>query len=217
MAVRRKIVIAEDHTLLREGLKTLLSSDPALEVVGEAEDGEEAIWIVEESKPALILMDLTMPKMNGIESIKEIKKRAPGTKILVLTVHKTDEYITAALQAGADGYVLKDSSSVDLKSAIQNALKGEFAASPGVSMVVDAYRERKGRQKGSTRWEMLTGRQKTILKLLAIGNKNKDIAEALRISKKTVEKHRANIMEKLNLHSVAALTALAIEKGLNNK
>ncbi len=185
--------------------------------MGEAEDGEEAIRVLEESHPALSLMDLSMPKMNGIEAIKEVKKRAPRTKILVLTVHKADEYIKAALQAGADGYVLKDSSSEELKLAIQNALKGEFATSPGVSMVIDTYREGKARQRGSTPWEMLTDRQKTILKLLAIGNKNKDIAEALGITPKTVEKHRANIMEKLNLHSVSALTALAIEKGLTNK
>ena len=109
MSEKHRIIIAEDHTILREGLRALLSSDPELEVVGEAEDGQEAIRVVEKSKPGLVLMDLSMPRMNGMDAIKEIKKRSPDTKVLVLTVHNTDEYILASLQAGADGYVLKDS------------------------------------------------------------------------------------------------------------
>ncbi|HSR10645.1 MAG TPA: response regulator transcription factor [Thermodesulfobacteriota bacterium] len=215
MTERQKIVIAEDHTILREGLRALLSSDPELDVVGEAEDGQEAIRVVEKFKPTLVLMDLSMPRMNGMDAIKEIKKRSPETKILVLTVHKTDEYIMATLQAGADGYVLKDSTNVELRLAIRNVLNGRFFISPGVSgKVIEGYLENKKPMKASTPWETLTAREKGILKLIAEGYKNKEIADFLCISVKTVEKHRANLMQKLDLHSVSALTALAIEKGL---
>ncbi len=218
MTEKQKIIIAEDHTILREGLRALLSSDAELDVVGEAEDGQEAIRVVEKFKPALVLMDLSMPRMNGMDAIKEIKKRSPETKILVLTVHKTDEYIMATLQAGADGYVLKDSTNVELRLAIRNVLNGKFYISPGVSgKVIEGYLENKRPLRPSTPWETLTSREKGILKLIAEGYKNKEIADFLCISVKTVEKHRANLMQKLDLHSVSALTALAIEKGLINR
>jgi DNA-binding NarL/FixJ family response regulator len=218
MSEKQRIIIAEDHTILREGLRALLSSDPELEVVGEAEDGQEAIRVVEKVKPGLVLMDLSMPRMNGMDAIKEIKKRSPETKILVLTVHKTDEYILATLQAGADGYVLKDSTNVELRMAIKNVLDGKFFISPGVSgKLIEGYLENKRPLKPSTPWETLTSRERGILKLIAEGYKNKEIADFLCISVKTVEKHRANLMQKLDLHSVSSLTALAIEKGLITK
>jgi DNA-binding NarL/FixJ family response regulator len=212
-------VIAEDHTILREGLRALLSSDPDLEIAGEAEDGQEAIRCVEKVKPALVLMDLSMPRVNGMDAIREIKKRAPDTKVLVLTVHKTDEYIVATLQAGADGYVLKDSTNVELRMAIKTVLGGKFFISPGISArVIDGYLETKRPQRAaSTPWETLTARERGILKLIAEGYKNKEIADFLCISVKTVEKHRANLMQKLDMHSVSALTTLAIEKGLITK
>jgi len=219
MGEKQRIVIAEDHTILREGLRALLSSDPDLEIVGEAEDGQEAIRCVEKLKPALVLMDLSMPRVNGMDAIREIKKRAPDTKVLVLTVHKTDEYIVATLQAGADGYVLKDSTNVELRMAIKTVLGGKFFISPGISArVIGGYLETKRPQRGaSTPWETLTARERGILKLIAEGYKNKDIADFLCISVKTVEKHRANLMQKLDMHSVSALTTLAIEKGLITK
>lgn len=218
MSDKQRIVIAEDHTILREGLRALLSSDPELDVVGEAEDGQEAIRVVEKIKPGLVLMDLSMPRMNGMDAIREIKKRSPETKVLVLTVHKTDEYILATLQAGADGYVLKDSTNVELRMAIKNVLTGKFFISPGISgKVIEGYLENKRPLKPSTPWETLTARERGILKLIAEGYKNKEIGEFLCISVKTVEKHRANLMQKLDLHSVSALTALAIEKGLITK
>jgi len=218
MAEKQRIVIAEDHTILREGLRALLSSDPELEIAGEAEDGQEAIRCVEKVKPALVLMDLSMPRMNGMDAIREIKKRAPDTKVLVLTVHKTDEYIVATLQAGADGYVLKDSTNAELRMAIKSVLEGKFFISPGISArVIEGYLETKKPQRASTPWESLTARERGILKLIAEGYKNKDIADFLCISVKTVEKHRANLMQKLDLHSVSALTTLAIEKGLITK
>jgi two-component system, NarL family, response regulator NreC len=215
MGQKVRIVIAEDHTILREGLKSLLSSNPDFEIIGEAEDGREAIRCVEKFKPDLILMDLSMPRMNGMDAIKEIKKRFSETKILVLTVHKTEEYILATLKSGADGYILKDSTHAELVLAVKNVLSGKHYISPGISeKVIEGYLEGKKTLKRKSSWETLTQREREILKLIAEGYKNKEIADYLCISPKTVEKHRANLMEKLALHNVQALTTFAIEKGL---
>ncbi len=215
MNTKQRIVIAEDHTILREGLRALLSTDPDLEIVGEARDGQEAIRSVEKSKPNLILMDLSMPRMNGMDAIKEIKKRSPETKILVLTVHKNEEYILATLQAGADGYVLKDSTHSELEMAIKSVFAGNHYISPGISdKIIGGYLEGKRPLKPISPWETLTQRERGILKLIAEGYKNKEIADYLCISVKTVEKHRANLMQKLDLHNISDLTAFAIEKGL---
>ncbi len=217
MKKEHRIVIAEDHTILREGLRVLLSSDPEFEVVGEAEDGRDAIRCVENLSPDLVLMDLSMPRMNGLEAIKEIKKRSPETKIITLTVHKTEEYILATLQAGADGYVLKDATHSELVIAIKNVLIGKRYLDSGISeKVIEGYLEGKRTLKTKSPWDTLTPREREILKLIAEGYKNKEIADYLFISLKTVEKHRSNLMKKLDLHSVAALTAFAIEKGLVN-
>jgi DNA-binding NarL/FixJ family response regulator len=215
MTSKYRIVIAEDHTILREGLRALLSSSPDFEVVGEAQDGREAIRSVEKLKPNLILTDLSMPKMNGMDAIREIRRKAPETKILVLTVHKTEEYILATLQAGADGYLLKDSSHAELLAAVTHVLSGKHYISPGISdKILEGYLEGRKAIKTRTSWETLTSREREILKLIAEGYKNKEIADDLCISVKTVEKHRANLMEKLNLHNVQGLTAFAIERGL---
>ena len=217
MKKRHRIVIAEDHTILREGLRVLLSSDPEFEVVGEAEDGRDAVRCVGDLSPDLVLMDLSMPRMNGLEAIKEIKKRSPKTKILTLTVHKTEEYILATLQAGADGYVLKDATYSELVIAIKNILIGKRYLNSGISKkVIEGYLEGKKTLNTKSPWDTLTQREREILKLIAEGYKNKEIADYLFISLKTVEKHRSNLMKKLDLHSVAALTAFAIEKGLVN-
>lgn len=210
-----RIIIAEDHTILREGLRALLSSQPDFEIVGEAENGRDAIRCVVEGNPDLILIDLSMPKMNGLEAIKEIKKQNSDTKVIVLTVHKTEEYILAALQAGADGYVLKDATHAELEMAITNVLKGKRFLSPGISeKVIGGYLEGKMSVNAKSTWDTLTQREREILKLIAEGNKNKEIADYLCISLKTVEKHRTNLMKKLDLHNVASLTAFAMEKGL---
>jgi DNA-binding NarL/FixJ family response regulator len=212
---KQRIVIAEDYTILREGLRSLLSSHPEFEIVGEAEDGQVAIQTVDRFKPDLALMDLSMPRMNGMDAIKEIKKRSPETKVLVLTVHKSEEYIYAALQAGADGYVLKDSPHAELGMAIRSVLDGKRYVSPGISeRLIEGYLEGRKKAKPLSPWETLTQREREILKLIAEGHKNKEIAEYLCISFKTVEKHRANLMKKLDLHNVQTLTALALEKGL---
>ncbi len=215
MLRKARIVIAEDHTILREGLKALLSSDPDFDVVGEAEDGRAAIRCTEKLKPDIVLMDLTMPKMHGIEAIREIRRITPETKVLVLTVHKNEEYIIATFEAGADGYVLKDASHSELVSAIKTVLKSKRYISPAISEnVIRGYLEGKRSQRVPSSWDTLTLRERQILKLIAEGYRNKEIADMLCISAKTAEKHRANLMRKLDLHSVSALTAFAMEKGL---
>lgn len=210
-----RIIITEDHTILRQGLRVLLSSDPDFKIVGEAEDGRESVRLAEALSPDLILMDLSMPKMTGIEAIGEIKKRSTDIKIVVLTVHGGEEYVLSALEAGADGYVLKDANRDELTTAIRKVLEGKRYLSPDVSgKVIEGYLEGKTALRKKTSWDTLTPREREILKLIAEGYKNREMAEALFISPKTVQKHRANLMEKLNLHNAVALTVFAIEKGI---
>jgi len=212
---RKRIVVAEDHTILREGLKMLLSSNPDLDVVGEAQDGLEAIRLVDSLKPDLVLLDLSMPKMNGMGAIPEMKRQCPDTKVLVLTVHKNEEYILATLKAGADGYILKDASNGDLMLAIDRILSGKSYLSPAISeKVMEGYSEGRKTYKASTSLETLTDREREILKMIAEGYKNRQIAHHLTISIKTVEKHRQNLINKLDLHDAASLTAFAMQQGL---
>ena len=211
-----RILLTEDHKILREGLKALLSVDPDIEVVGEAEDGRMAIKYADMYSPDLVLMDLSMPKTGGLEAIREIKRTQPIIKILVLTVHDSEEYVQAALQAGADGYVLKDADRQELLSAIKHVLNGKRYLSPGISeKIIEGYLSSGGGTlKTKTAWDGLTHREKEILKLIAEGYQNKNIADYLCISLKTVEKHRANLMKKLDIHNTAHLTAYAMEKGM---
>jgi DNA-binding NarL/FixJ family response regulator len=189
-----------------------------LKIVGEAGDGLEAIHCVRDHRPDLILLDLSMPRMTGLDAIKEIRRVSEDTKIIVLTVHSTEEYILATLQAGADGYVLKDAHSTELMTAIRHVLDGRRYLSPSISgTIIDGLLQGKKASGIKSSWETLTQREREILKLIAEGHKNKDIADLLCIILKTVEKHRANLMDKLDLHNVAALTALAAEKGLINR
>src|SRR5208337_1087453 len=163
MPERKRIVIAEDHTILREGLRMLVSSNPAFEVVGEAQDGLEAIRSVETCKPDLILMDLSMPRMNGVGAIEEIKKKSPSTKILVLTVHNTEEYILSTLRAGANGYILKDATHSELMLAVDNIFSGRSYLSPGISgKVIEGYLEGRKSVKSSTSLGTLTQRERDI-------------------------------------------------------
>lgn len=215
---KRRIVIAEDYTILREGLRALISSNPDFEVVGEAEDGKGAIQHAEKLLPDLVLIDLSMPRTNGVDAIREIRNRCPKTKIVALTVHKAEEYILAALEAGADGYVLKDATHPELMMAIETVLRDKRYLSPGVSeRIIEGYLEGKKGQKPISSWDTITRRERQVLKLIAEGYKNREIADYLCVSVKTIEKHRANLMQKLDLHNASALTALAIEKGLISK
>ena len=218
MENKLNIVLADDHTILREGLRALLTADSNIEVVGEARDGREAVRCVEKLGPDLLLMDLSMPRMSGMDAIREIKKRYPKTKIIALTVHKTEEYMLSTLQAGADGFVLKDATHDELILAIKNVMGGKSYLSPGVSeKVIEGYLEGKESNRSLSSWESLSQREREVLKLIAEGYKNKEIAEDLCISLKTVEKHRANLMKKLDLHNAAALTVYAVGRGLVNR
>jgi two-component system response regulator NreC len=210
-----RIIIAEDHTLFRQGLKSLLSLEPDFEVVGEAEDGAAAIRCVERLKPDLILLDLSMPGVDGLAAIKEIKKKYSKAKILILTGHKSEEYFQEALKCGANGYVVKEAEHSELLLAIRSVLKDKSYLSPDVSKgIINGYLSAKVGPRTDPSDQPLTTRERQILKLVAKGYKSKDIADQLCISDKTVAKHRANIMRKLNLHSASALTAYAIERGL---
>jgi len=213
-----RIVLAEDHTILREGLRALLSADPSFEIIGEAQNGREAVRCVEKLEPDLLLMDLSMPRMSGMDAIREIKKRYPEIKIIALTVHNTEEYLLTTLKAGADGYVLKDATHEELVMAIKSVMGGKSYLSPGVSeKVIEGYLDGRESNRTASPWETLSQREREVLKLIAEGFKNKEIAEDLCISLKTVEKHRANLMKKLDLHNAAALTVYAVQKGLVNR
>ena len=210
-----RVLIVDDHALFRAGLRALLSEDPGIEVVGEAADGRDAIRAVGQLSPHLVLMDLTMPSMNGIEAVTEIKGRYPEVRILVMTLHKTEDFIHASLRAGADGYILKDATPEELCLAIRRVLQGKTYLSTDISgkVVSDHLGGAKSRP-GSSVFDTLTHREREILKLVAEGKPNKGIAEFLSLSVKTVEKHRSNLMAKLDVHNVAGLTAYAMEKGL---
>jgi DNA-binding NarL/FixJ family response regulator len=210
-----RIVIVDDHTLLRAGLRALLTQDPSLEIVGEADNGRDATRIIATLEPDLVLMDISMPGMNGIEAIIEIKRRQPKTRVIILTIHKTLEYISAALRAGATGYVLKDATHDELRVAIRSVLEGKTYLSPDISgEVIMGYLGAGGAAVAANPWDALTHRERQVLKLVAEGRQNKYIAEYFSLSIKTVEKHRSNLMRKLGLHNASTLTAYAIEKGL---
>lgn len=215
MEEKIRVVIVEDHPIFREGLRVLLSATLNFEVVGEAEDGVAAVQCVEEFAPGLILMDLSLPKMSGVEAITKIKEKSQDTKILALTVHMDEEYILAAFQAGADGYVLKDANRAELVTAIEAIMAGKPYLSPSISdKVIKGFLKGGKAQSTEPIDAGLTHRELEVLKLVAEGHTNKMIADRLFISVKTVERHRANLMAKLDLHTPQALTAYAFEKGL---
>ncbi len=210
-----KIVIAEDHQLFREGLKSMLATREDLEVIDEAQDGIEALRCVKRQPPDLLLLDLSMPRLSGISVMKDVKRQFPDVRILALTIHESDEYVLEAFNAGADGYCIKDASRGELMLAIDSVLAGKTYVSPGIAdNVMEGYLEGRKKLKSKSDWDTITQREREVLKLLAEGYLNKEIAGLLHISVKTVEKHRANIMSKLDLHNAPALTAYAIKKGL---
>jgi two-component system response regulator NreC len=210
-----RILIADDHTILRAGIRSLLDMVPEFQVVGEVDNGKDAIHQAGQLKPDVLLSDLSMPKTNGTEAIQRINSRYPGIKILVLTVHKTEEYVHAALKAGANGYILKDDSSDELINAINNIMAGKTYLSPAIcNDVVMGYLADPDKEKISSSLDLLTTREREVMKLIAEGYRNKDVAEYLSISLKTVEKHRSNMMKKLDLHSASSITSYAIKSGL---
>jgi DNA-binding NarL/FixJ family response regulator len=215
MSEKKRVVIVEDHKILRDGLRSLLSTSEELKVVGEAGDGMDAIRTINETDPDIVLLDLNMPKMNGIAVIKEIRQSSPETKILALTMHRKEDYILEVFNSGGNGYCLKSSGQEDLMMGIKAVLEGKYYVSPEISaLVLEGYLESKKTIRKKSSLESLTQREKEVLKMVGEGYQNKEIADYLCISPKTVEKHRANLMEKLDLHTASALTAYAIEKGL---
>jgi len=209
------IVIADDHTIVREGLRSLLCSEPDFEVIGTAADGREAIDRVDDLRPDVVLLDLSMPKMHGLEAIAEIKRRTPETRILVLTIHKEEESMLAALEAGVSGYCVKDTTPEELVTAVRTIMGGKAYLSSEVSRtVIEGYVKGRRELRCRSSWDSLTSREREILKLIAENYRNKEIGDMLCISVRTVEKHRQNLMNKLGLHSISALTAFAIERGL---
>jgi two-component system response regulator NreC len=213
--IKIHILLADDHTILRAGLKMMLNAQPDMEVVGEAPDGRQAITEAQRLQPDIILMDITMPDLNGIEATRQIKKVVPESKILILTMHEHEEYVFQALRAGASGYMLKEAADTELISALHVIQSGQFYLSPmAQSILVGDYlqRVRTGEEKDS--YSSLTEREREILKLIAEGYTNNQIAERLVISPKTVDTHRTHIMDKLNLHSRAELVKYALRRGL---
>lgn len=211
-----RIVVVDDHAIMRDGLTAMLGNEDDLEVVGTAEDGRAAIDVVDHSEPDLVLIDLSMPRTDGAHAISVIKRRHPDIRVVVLTFHKEDAHIHAALEAGADAYVLKDDGRTELLTALRHVAAGRSYLSPAICDRVMSGYVRAGEPQNQAQgpsWEVLTGREREVLKLVAEGYTTRRIANYLCLSPKTVEKHRTNMMRKLGLHNVSAVTTYAIENG----
>lgn len=213
--MKYRTLIVEDHNLLRQGLRSIVAALPDFEVVGEAREGKEAIRQAIAMQPDLIMMDLSMPGMNGIEATAQIKRRLPQIRVIALTAYKNDEYVREALRAGADGYVMKDASYDELLVALRTVVTGKTFLSPDVSgHLVNGFLKRGQGPAAGTPWEKLSPRERSIFKLIAEGRTNRAAAEFLNLSPKTIEKHRASVMHKLGLRNVAELTMAALECGM---
>ncbi len=210
-----RLLVADDHKIFRQGITKLLEQEPDLQVVGEAADGREAVKKATELKPDLVLMDIAMANLNGLEATKQIKKVLPETKIIMVTMHKNEEYILQSFQAGGSGYILKEGAVEELVNAIRSIYQDKSFLSPTISKtLIDAYLRKMETGKTETPFDLLTDREREVLQLIAEGYTNREVAKALFISVKTVEAHRAHIMQKLNIHDVAKLVKYAIQKGL---
>ncbi len=210
-----RILLADDHTLVRHGLRKLLEERPDWEVVAEAGDGREAVRLAEQYKPDVAVLDVAMPLLNGIEATRQITRRVPGTRVLVLSMHADEAYVTQILQAGATGYLLKDSADVDLLKAVGEAAQGKSFFSPAIARVMLDDYVRQLADKGVTdRYDALSEREREIFQLIAEAKTNKEIAALLNVSPSTVETHRAHIMEKLDLHSAAEIVLYAVRRGV---
>lgn len=199
------VLLADDHSLVRRGFRRLLEDDESLKVVGEASTGVEAIRMAQELKPKVVVMDLSMPDLDGVQATREIVKHLPGTDVLVLSMHAEDNYVRNALDAGAKGYLLKSAINVDLVGAIRAVAEGKRFIGSGLRYIA---------QEQDDELNKLTAREKQVLQLIAQGKSNKEIAQLLDLSVNTVSVHRANLMEKMNIHRTAELVLFAIRKGL---
>ena len=210
-----RIVLADDHTVVRKGLRLLLESQPGLTVIADAANGREAVALAEEHRPDVVVMDVAMPILNGIEAARQISAKRPQIAIVFLSMHSDESYVLRALKAGARAYLLKDSAEHDLITAVRAVSEGKAFFSPAISkMLVEDYIRQMNERKVEDSYELLTTREREILQLLAEGKNNKEIAALLNLSLYTVETHRGNILQKLNLHSSAELILYAVRKGV---
>ena len=210
-----RILLADDHTVMRNGLRLLLERQPHLQVVGEAADGRQAVALSESANPDVVIMDIAMPNLNGIEATRQIVNHSPRMAIAILSMHSDESYVIRALKAGARAYLLKDSAEADLLAAVRALTEGKSFFSPAISkiLVEDYMRQLESRGAEDT-YELLTNREREILQLLAEGRTNKEVANMLNLSLYTVETHRTHILQKLNLHSVPELILYAVRKGI---
>jgi two-component system response regulator NreC len=212
---RLRILLADDHTVVRQGLRKILEAKPQWEVVAEAADGREAVRQAEEAKPDVAIVDVAMPLLNGIEAVRQIVRKVPGTRVLVLSMHNDEAYVTQMLRAGAAGYLLKDSADVDLLQAVEAVGSGKSFFSPAIARVIaDDYVRQLEDRGASDRYELLSEREREIFQLIAEGKTNKEIAALLFLSPSTVDTHRSRIMEKLDVHSAAEIVLYAVRKGV---
>lgn len=211
-----KIILADDHRIIREGIRNLLSQEQDFKVVGEASDGREVVRLNQELQPDVLIMDITMPNLNGIDATRQIIKQNPETKIIALSMHSDHHFVAEMLQAGATAYLLKDCVSDELVQAIRLVCQGKTYLSPEIaSLLVKDYRSQV-QQTSTPKSVTLSPREREVLQLLAEGHSTKNIAEKLFLSVKTIEAHRAQIMRKLDIHNVAELTKYAIREGLTS-
>lgn len=212
---RITLLLAEDHTIVREGFRRMLELEGDLEVIGEAQDGRQAVALVKKLRPNVVLMDIAMPQLNGLEATRQILKACPGTKVLILSAHSDDAYVNNATESGAMGFLLKQTSAHEVCRAIREVHQGKRFYSPSLSRRLDlnpSSPDRAGTNKRKS--SILTSREMEVLQLIAEGKANKETAAALGIGMKTVEKHRQHLMEKLDIHDTAGLTRYAIAEGI---
>jgi two-component system response regulator NreC len=210
-----RILVADDHTLFRQGLRRVLEEQRGWDVVAEAGDGAEAVRCALELEPHVVILDIAMPRLNGVEATRQITRRLPAVRVLILSMYADELYVTQTLQAGAHGFMLKDSADADLVRAVTDLARGKSFFSPAVSKVLlDDYVRHLAARGITDRFDSLSEREREVFQLIAEGRSNKDIAALLNLSPGTVETHRAHIMEKLDVHSAAEIVLYAVRKGV---